>query len=91
MNLNFGENNDGFMRMLMISTTLRGTYDEWICKPQFADVLNVNTNSACIELKRLYPAIDDKVAQSIALAILVYTYFMFFIVFNSDHTLIDLD
>ena len=84
MDLNFYENNEEFIRLLMISATLRGSYDEWICKPNFTDVLNVNTNATCLELKRLYPSIDKKTSQSIALAVLVYIYFIFFIVFNSD-------
>jgi hypothetical protein len=86
MNLHFNENNEEFMRLLMISTTLRGSYDEWIRKPNFVDVLNVNTNATCIELKRLYPDIDEKASQSIALAVLVYTYFIFFIVFDSNQS-----
>ncbi len=100
MDLNSGNDKDGFIKLLMISTTLRGSYDEWICKPNFADVLNTNTNSTCLELKRLYPAIDNKASQSIALAVILYTYFMFFIVVNSsevssgtlcDNSFLDLD
>lgn len=76
MTFNFNSG-DEYLRLLMMSTTLRGTYDDWINNPQFSEVLNVETNSTCIEMKRLFPTIDDKVAQSIALATLMYMYLFF--------------
>ena len=90
MNFTF-ESNDEYLRLLMISTTLRGTYDTWIDNPQFSDVLNVETNSTCIKLKKLFPTTDNKVVQSISLAVLVYMYIIFCstINFNDSNLLED--
>lgn len=68
------ENNDSQISMLVTATTLCSKYDDWSINEKIMNVLNVNTNNLCIELKQKYPNADDKVVQSIVLALLLHFY-----------------
>jgi hypothetical protein len=82
---------DGYLRLLIMSTTLMGTYNEWINNPHVSEVLDVNTNATCLELKKVFPSIDNKVSQSIALGILMYFYFIFCATLTSNDAVVTND
>lgn len=71
MDLFLASSNSG-MTLMVIATSLCNRYNEWCTDSKIMDVVNVQTNTICIGLKQMYPLIEDKVAQSIALAFTMY-------------------
>lgn len=70
------------LHIMMISTTLRGSYDNWI-NDALRETLNVETNQICINLKNMYPGIDDRSVQCMALSATIFTYICFIGLCNS--------
>lgn len=66
------KNNNNTMTFMVIVTSLCNKYDEWKNDSNIMSIVDLNTNSICIGLKQMYPSIDDKVVQSIALAFTTY-------------------
>ncbi len=71
MNLFSTPRNSGMM-LIVIATNLCNRYDEWKNDTNIMNIVNLDTNSICIGLKKIYPFIDTKVVQSIALAFTMY-------------------
>ena len=65
------------MSILVIATTLCNNYDKWKNNNKLINIVDIDTNSICIELKRLYPGIENKVTQCIALSFPLYFYLLF--------------
>lgn len=68
----FLNSNDSGMALMVIATSLCDKYDEWITDPNILNVVDLQKNSICVGLKQLYPTINDKITQSIALAFTMY-------------------
>lgn len=64
------------MTIMYLSTSLCEKYDDWKNDENFTNVANLETNSICIKLKKLYPMMTDRVCQSIALAYSLYFYLL---------------
>ncbi len=71
MNISSNQKNTG-MTFMVIATSLCSKYDEWKNDANIMTIVDLNTNSICIGLKEMYPSIDTKVVQSIALAFTMY-------------------
>ncbi len=63
--------NSGMMLMI-IATSLCNKYDEWKNDINIMSIVDLNSNSICVGLKKIYPTIEDKITQSIALAFTMY-------------------
>jgi len=63
-----------WMNFMIFSTTLCGNYDRWVNNPYISEIINVNTNPMCINLKQSYPDVEDKVIQSMTLGFLYNVY-----------------
>ena len=79
MNKLLDSDNSG-VAMMVIATSLCNKYDEWSTNLNIMNSVDIKTNTICIGLKELYPTIDDKVVQSIALA-----YTMYFVILIQDN------
>lgn len=62
------------LTIVVMATTLQSKYDEWSKDEKIMDVLDVEKNSLCIQLKNLYPHSEKNVIQSIALSFFLYLY-----------------
>lgn len=56
-----------WMNFTVFSTSLCGCYDSWKNDQSISEIINVDTNPMCINLKKMYPGVEDKVVQSIVL------------------------
>jgi hypothetical protein len=63
-----------WMNFMIFSTTLCGNYNYWVNNPSISEIINVNTNPMCINLRKSYPDVEDKVIQSITLGFLYNAY-----------------
>lgn len=57
---------------MIIATNLCSKYDKWKNDLNVINIVNMETNSICIELKKIYGNLEDKTIQSIALAFSMY-------------------
>lgn len=64
-----------WMNFMVFSTTLCGNYDQWKDNPNISEIINVNTNPMCVNLKNSFPDAEDKVIQSITLGFLYNVYY----------------
>ena len=71
MNTDSEKENTG-MTMMIIATSLCAKYDEWKNDTNIMKIVDVNKNSICIGLKNIYPTMETKVMQSIALSFTMY-------------------
>lgn len=72
------------LTVMVIATTLCNKYDEWKNDENYMKIVDLNKNSICVGLKKLYPMIEDKVTQSIALAFSFHFYFTLSSAYNED-------
>lgn len=59
-----------WMNFIVFSTTLCGNYENWKDNSNISEIININTNPMCANLKKNYPDVEDKVIQSIVLGFL---------------------
>lgn len=57
---------------IIIATSLCNRYEEWKLDKNIMDIVDVNNNTICKGLIKLYPNIEHKILQSIALAFTMY-------------------
>ena len=60
-----------WMNFMIFSTTLCGNYENWKNNPNISEIIKIDTNPMCVNLKNDYPEIEDKVIQSITLGFLL--------------------
>lgn len=71
MNIFLPPTNNGMM-LMVIATSLCNRYDEWKTDANIMNIVDLDNNSICVGLKTIYPSIETKVIQSIALAFTMY-------------------
>lgn len=67
---------NGYLTLIVIATSLCDRYDEWKHNDEILKIVNLNDNVICNGLKQLYPSMDNKTVQSIALAFSIYFLFL---------------
>lgn len=68
----FSDTENSGMTLMIIATSLCNKYEEWKNDSNIMKIVDVNKNSICVGLKNVYPTMDMKVMQSIALAFTMY-------------------
>jgi hypothetical protein len=64
------------MTIMFLATTLCEKYEEWKDDSNLNKIIKLDENSICIELKKMYPMISDKVRKSMSLAFSLYIYLL---------------
>lgn len=85
----FFDQDNSFVAMIVIATSLTNRYDEWSSDDNIMGIVDINKNSICVGLKEMYPELDNKIVQSIALAFTIYM--MMSIEFNENKTITEIN